>query len=152
MPQNAAMTADENLRKPGEMFTASALKGATPSRQFLFITILGLLLLLVAKYALHSDDLVMYAGCFGVVFYVMFNPWLCLLAKDNKTYLITSFIYYAVIAAAMYGIVYLMTGKYFANSWEVRIILITTTFYMVVAYGMMLALKMLFVDVSEGGL
>jgi hypothetical protein len=52
----------------------------------------------------------------------------------------------------MYGIVYLMTGKYFENSWEVRIILITTTFYMVVAYGMMLGLKTLFLDVSDGGL
>ncbi|MBS1623732.1 MAG: hypothetical protein JSS76_01985 [Bacteroidetes bacterium] len=146
------MTADDSLRKPGEMFTASALKGATPVKQFIFITILGILLLIVAKYALHSDDLVMYAGCFGVVFYVMFNPWLCLLATDNKKYLITSFIFYAIITVVMYGIVYLMTGKYFSNSWEVRIILITTTFYMVVAYGMMLALKMLFVDVSEGGL
>ncbi len=146
------MTADDSLRKPGEMFTASALKGATPVKQFTFITILGILLLIVAKYALHSDDLVMYAGCFGVVFYVMFNPWLCLLATDNKKYLIASFLFYAVIAVVMYGIVYLMTGKYFSNSWEVRIILITTTFYMVVAYGMMLALKMLFVDVSEGGL
>lgn len=150
--QNRAMSEADNLRKPGEMFTASALKSATPLKQFIFITILGLLLLVVAKYALHSDDLVMYAGCFGVVFYVMFNPWLCLLATDNKKYLIASFLFYAVIAVVMYGVVYLMTGKYFSNSWEVRIILITTTFYMVVAYGMMLALKMLFVDISDGGL
>lgn len=146
------MTADANLRKPGEMFTASALKGATPIRQFTFISILGLLCLVIAKFALHSDDLVMYAGCFGLVFYAMFNPWLCLLGTDNKKYLITSFILYVAIAVLMYGTIYLMTGKYFANSWEVRIILISTSFYMIVAYAMMLGIKLLFVDVSEGGL
>lgn len=143
---------DDNLRKPGEMFTASVLKNATPLRQFIFIGIIGLICLFAAKYILKSEDMVMYAGCFGVVFYVMFNPWLCLLSTDNKKYVITSWILYFIIAIAMYGIVYLMTGKYFSNSWEVRIILITTTFYMVVAYGMMLGLKMLFLDVSDGGL
>ena len=86
------------------------------------------------------------------MFYVMFNPWLCLLGTDNKKYVINSWILYILIAILMYGIVYLMTGKYFENSWEVRIILITTTFYMVVAYGMMLGLKTLFLDVSDGGL
>jgi hypothetical protein len=35
---------------------------------------------------------------------------------------------------------------------EVRITLITTTFYLIVAYGMMMALKYLFVDQSGGGL
>jgi hypothetical protein len=74
----------------GEMFTASVLKNATPLRQFIFISILGLLCLFVSKFILHSDDLVMYSGCFGVVFYVMFNPWLCLLGTDNKKYLINS--------------------------------------------------------------
>jgi hypothetical protein len=146
------MSEDVNLRKPGEMFTASVLRNATPLYQFLFIGAIGLVCLLVAKYLLHSEDMVMYAGCFGVVFYVMFNPWLCLLGTDNKKYTITSFILYALITVLMYGIVYLMTGKYFENSWEVRIILITTTFYMVVAYGMMLGLKTLFLDVSDGGL
>ena len=146
------MSEDNDLRKPGEMFTASVLKNATPLRQFIFIGILGLICLLVSKFILQSNDMVMYSGCFGVVFYVMFNPWLCLLGTDNKKYVIHSWILYILIAILMYGIVYLMTGKYFENSWEVRIILITTTFYMVVAYGMMLGLKTLFLDVSDGGL
>jgi hypothetical protein len=146
------MPEDDNLRKPGEMFTASILKSATPLRQFIFIGILGLLCLFVSKYILHSEDLIMYSGCFGLVFYVMFNPWLCLLGTDNKKYVITSFILYFVMAILMYGTIYLWTGKFISNSWEVRIILITTTFYMVVAYGMMLGLKTLFLDVSDGGL
>jgi apolipoprotein N-acyltransferase len=143
---------DETLRKPGEMFTASALKKATPIRQFIFVSIVGLICLLTAKYILHSQDLIMYGGCFGVILYIMFNPWLCLLTDNNKKYIITSFILYPVITVLMYSIVYLWTGKYVENSWEIRIILITASFYLVVAYGMMMGLKMLFLDLSDGGL
>jgi hypothetical protein len=94
----------------------------------------------------------MYSGCFGVVFYVMFNPWLALLAEGNKKYIIISLIFYAVIVVVLYGLIYLWTGKFVDNSMEVRITLITTTFYLIVAYGMMMALKYLFVDQSGGGL
>ena len=146
------MSDDETLRKPGEMFTASILKKATPLRQFIFISLLGLICLFVAKFIMHSNDLIMYAGCFGVVFYIMFNPWLCLLTDNNKKYIITSFILYVIITVLMYGIIYLWTGKFIDNSWEIRIILITTVFYMVVAYCMMMGLKMLFLDQSGGGL
>ena len=99
------MSEDNDLRKPGEMFTASVLKNATPLRQFIFIGILGLICLLVSKFILQSNDMVMYSGCFGVVFYVMFNPWLCLLGTDNKKYVIHSWILYILIAILMYGIV-----------------------------------------------
>ena len=146
------MDDDNTLRKPGEMFTASVLKKATPLYQFLFVSAVSLLYLLVANYVWQSHEQIMYGGCFGVVFYVMFNPWLCLLTVDNKKYLIISWLLYFLIAVLMYGIVYLWTGKWISNSWEVRIILITTTFYMVVAYGMMLGLKVLFLDASDGGL
>ena len=150
--QIVAMSDDSTLRKPGEMFTASVLKNITPLSQFLFVSVLSVLYLLVAKFIWQSNEQIMYGGCFGVVFYVMFNPWLCLLTTNNKRYLIVSWILYFLIAIVMYGIVYLWTGKWLENSWEVRIILITTTFYMVVAYGMMLGLKILFVDASDGGL
>ena len=146
------MSADTNLRKPGEMFTASALKGATPIRQFIFVSIVSLVCLLTSKFILKSDDLIMYSGCFGVVFFVMFNPWLCLLTDNNKKYILTSAILYVLMAILMYGIVYLWTGKSVSNSWEIRIILMTTTFYFIVAYGMMMGLKLLFLDVSDGGL
>lgn len=143
---------DESLRKPGEMFTASVLKNATPQYQFLFVGILGLLYMLVARFVWQSTDQILYAGCFGVVLYVMFNPWLCLLSDNNKKYLAISWVLYIILTTIMYGLVYLWTGKFATNSWEVRIILMTTTFYMVVAYGMMLGLKILFVDASDGGL
>jgi hypothetical protein len=52
----------------------------------------------------------------------------------------------------MYGVVYLLTGKHAGNSWEIRIIFITISFYMVVAYGMMMGLKLLFLDLSDGGM
>jgi hypothetical protein len=146
------MDNDDTLRKPGEMFTASVLKKATPIRQFIYVSILGLICLFAAKFIWHSNDLIMYAGCFGVTLYIMFNPWLCLLTDNNKKYIITSFILYAVITVLMYGIIYLWTGKFVDNSWEIRIILITTVFYMVVAYCMMMGLKMLFLDQSGGGL
>ena len=143
---------DDTLRKPGEMFTASVLKKATPVRQFVFVTIVSAICFLLSKFAWNDKDLIMYSGCFGVVFYVMFNPWLCLLTDNNKKYIITSFILFVINTVIMYGAVYLLTGKYFGNSWEIRIIFITISFYMVVAYGMMMGLKLLFLDISDGGL
>jgi apolipoprotein N-acyltransferase len=143
---------DQNLRKPGEMFTASILKKATPPYQFLFSMGLSLLFIFLSKFALKSNEMMMYSGCFGVVFYVMFNPWLALLTDDNKKYIVTSLIFYSIIAVVLYGLIYLWTGKFVDNSMEVRITLITTTFYLIVAYGMMMALKYLFVDQSGGGL
>jgi hypothetical protein len=134
------------------MFTASALKKVTPINQFIFVSVVGFVCLFAAKFIWHSQDLIMYAGCFGVVFYIMFNPWLCLLTDNNKKYIITSFILYPVITCLMYGMVYLWTGKYIENSWEIRIILISASFYMIVAYGMMMGLKLLFLDLSDGGL
>ena len=143
---------EETLRKPGEMFTSSVLKKATPIRQFIFVSTIGLICLLSAKYIWQSQDLIMYAGCFGVVLYIMFNPWLCLLTDNNKKYIITSIILYFGIVSLMYGIIYLWTGKFLDNSWEIRVILITASFYMLVAYGMMMGLKLLFLDLSDGGL
>ena len=146
------MTEDATLRKPGEMFTASALKKATPFRQFVFVTIVSLICFFLSAVVWHSNDLIMYSGCFGVVFFVMFNPWLCLLTDNNKKYIITSFLLFVINTIIMYGIVYLLTGKHAGNSWEIRIIFITISFYMVVAYGMMMGLKLLFLDNSDGGL
>jgi hypothetical protein len=143
---------EQNLRKPGEMFTSSILKKANPLYQFVFALGISLIFILISKFVLKSDELVMYSGCFGVVFYVMFNPWLALLAEGNKKYIISSLIFYSIIAIVLYGLIFLWTGKFLDNSMEVRITLITTTFYLIVAYGMMMALKYLFVDQSGGGL
>jgi hypothetical protein len=143
---------ESTLRKPGEMFTASLLKKATPLFQFAFVMLVSILALLYSQYVAHSSDLVVYSGCFGLVFFVMFNPWLCLLSDNNKKYFTQSVVYYVLDVLVMYALIYLWTGKAIGTSWEVTIILITTTFYFFVAYGMMMMLKLFFVDVSDGGL
>ena len=142
----------ENRRKTGEMFTASFLKKASPLYQFLFSLGFSLLVMFLAKGIWHSDEMIKYGGSFGVVFFVMFNPWLSLLHDDNKKYFVQSIIFYSIIAVVLYGLIYLWTGISFSNSMEVSITLITTTFYMVVAFGMMTALKYLCIDQSGGGL
>lgn len=142
----------ENQRKAGEMFTSSFLKNATPFYQFLFVTVIGLLLGLIAKFIFHSGDLVFYAALFGIVFYVMFNPWLCLLATNNKQYILFSWLFFGLITLIMFGMLYLLTGMHPGNTWGVSVILVSNLIYMVVTYGMMLALKLLFLDVSGGGM
>ncbi|MFN8308593.1 MAG: hypothetical protein U0T73_01400 [Chitinophagales bacterium] len=144
-------TAD-NSRKPGEMFTSSVLKRVGPLYQFFFAGGLAFLLLLISQFIFHSTDGVIYSACFGVVFYVMFNPWLCLLADSIRPYFLLSLALYAAIVMLMYGMVYLLTGLNPLNSFEIRLILMTTTFYNFVAYGMMSALKLLFINPSGGGL
>lgn len=143
---------EENIRKPGEMFTSSVLKKITPLHQFLFSLTVGILFILFSQFILHSQEMVLYSGCFAVVFYIMFNPWLCVLSVNMKLYLISSWILYFLLALLVYGLVYLLTGLGLHNSFEVKLILITTTFYMIVADGMMSILKMFFLDVSDGGL
>lgn len=134
------------------MFTTSALKKATPFVQFIFIAFVSLLGILFSKYLFHSDDYIQYIACFGVVFYAVTNPWLCLLTSDNKKYIITSFLLYATIILFAYGLVYFFTGQYIFNSFEIRLMLISISFYYVVAFGMMMVLKLLFLDQSGGGM
>ena len=142
----------ENRRKTGEMFTASFLKKASPLYQFLFSLGFSLLVMVLAKGIWHSEEMIKYGGSFGVVFFVMFNPWLSLLQDNNKRYFFQSILFYVIIALILYGLIYYWTGISFSNSMEVSITLITTTFYMFVAFGMMTALKYLFIDQSGGGL
>ena len=139
-------------RKTGEMFTASFLNNATPYYQFLFVSAIGLSAAIFSKYILQSSDLVFYACLFGVIFYVMFNPWLCLLAKENKPYILKSLLYYVILLVGMFGLMYFWTGKHLGNSWELKVILGTTIVYMLFTYLMMMGLKFFFVDVSGGGL
>lgn len=143
---------NSTLRKPGEMFTASSLKKANPFAQFIFIAIISLIGILFSKYLFQSDDYIKYIACFGVVFYAVTNPWLCLLTSDNKKYIITSFLLYGAFILFAYGLVYFFTGQYIFNSFEIKLILISITFYFVVAYGMMSVLKFLFLDQSGGGM
>lgn len=143
---------EDNLRTPGEMFSSSMLKKITPSVQFGFALGLSLLCMFLSKYALGSTELVMYSGCFGVIFFVMFNPWLELLTENNKKYFFQSAIYFVLIAVVLYGIIFFWTGKSVLNSMEVRLTLITAAFYFLVAFAMISALKYLFVDQSDGGL
>lgn len=142
----------DTLRKPGEMFTGSILKKLTPHIQFVFSIVLSLFLMAVSHYVLKSEELVMYSGSFGVIFFVLFNPWLQLLTEKNTNYFLYSLLYYFIIAFVMYGLIYLWFDKSMVNSMEVRITLITSTFYFITAYGIMSAIKYLFVDNSGGGL
>ncbi len=141
-----------NERKPGEMFTDSILKRVTPLNQFLFSASVSFLVILLGKFVWDSKEIIKYAGCFGVVFFVMFNPWLSLLRTDTKKYFIQSVLLYVVIVLLLYGLIYLWTGATIGNSLEVKITLVTTTFYLFVAFSMMTGIKFLFLDPSEGGL
>jgi hypothetical protein len=142
----------DTLRKPGEMFTGSILKKLTPHIQFVFSLALSLFLMAISHYVLKSEELVMYSGSFGVIFFVLFNPWLQLLTEKNTHYFLYSLLYYFIIAFVMYGLIYIWFDKSMTNSMEVRITLITSTFYFITAYGIMSAIKYLFVDNSGGGL
>ncbi|HEY0262105.1 MAG TPA: hypothetical protein VGB95_03705 [Chitinophagales bacterium] len=141
----------DNERKAGEMFTASILKRVTPLNQFLFAAGASFLVMLLGKFVLDSKELVKYAGCFGVVFFVMFNPWLSLLRDDSKRYFLQSVLLYITIVALLYGLIFLWTGATL-NDLEVKLTLITTSFYTIVAYAMMSGIKFLFIDNSGGGL
>ena len=138
-------------RKIGEMFTSSQLKKFTPKSQFIFTSILSIAVMLVGKFT-QSRELIIYGGSFGLVFFVLWNPWLALLAGDNKTYFINSALAYISISTILYGLMYVWTGGSILHSTEVAILLFSTTFYGIVAYLTMFAIKILFLDLSEGGL
>ena len=138
-------------RKAGEMFTSSVLKKFTPRSQFVFTLAISLGVMLVGRY-LQSKDVVIYSGTFGLVFFVLWNPWLALLAEDNKRYFINSTIAYLSINIILFGLMYLWTGVTILNSVEMDILLFSTTFYGVVSYLSMMAIKLLFLDLSDGGL
>ena len=142
---------DATERKPGEMFTASAIRKFTPEAQFIFATLTSLIVMLPGRF-MHSTDLIVYGGSFGVVFFALWNPWLALLAPDNKVYFIKSAIGYLVISLLLFGLVYLWTGLSVLNSVEMAYLLVSTTFYGIVAYMTMVGIKMLFLDLSEGGM
>jgi hypothetical protein len=87
-----------------------------------------------------------------VVFYALWNPWLALLTDDNRNYFIASVIGYTAISVLLFSLMYSWTGLSIINSMEMRLTLISATFYAVVSYLTMVAIKMLFLDQSEGGM
>lgn len=141
---------ESEARNIGEMFTASILKKVTPLNQFLFATGISLLVMLLGKFVLDSKDIIKYAGTFGIVFFVMFNPWLSLLRDDSKKYFFTSLLLYIIISALLIGLMFFWTDATFKDA-DVKITLITCSFYIVVAYGMMTAIKQ-FVNWTGGGI
>jgi len=141
-----------NQRKAGEMFTASILKRITPFNQFLFSFLTSFAVMLLGKYLWQSEELMNYAASFGVVFFVMFNPWLSLLRSDSKKYFILSMLLYFLIVLLLYGFIYLWTGATLGNSLEIKVTLITTTFYILMAYAVMSGIKFLFINQSDGGI
>jgi heme A synthase len=140
------------INTPGEMFTSSVLKKYDPVKQLLFSSVPSVVAMLYGAYVLHSDEFVRYAGCFGLVFFVVCNPWLSLLANNNKAYFLHSVWTYLVNTLLLFGLIHIWTGSSILTSIEMRILLISITFYAVVAYGIMSAIKILFLDQSGGGL
>ena len=80
-------------------------------------------------------------GCFGVLFYAMFNPWLFMLHSEMKKYFFTSLALYITLCVSMFGIIFFMTGESVFNQWSLKIILISSTFFYFVAFGMMRLMK-----------
>lgn len=142
---------ESSERKIGEMFTSSALKKFTPKSQFVFTLAISLIVMVAGRY-FQSKDFIIYGGSFGLVFFALWNPWLALLAGDNKNYFKGSVIAYVFITLILLGLMYLWTGVSIFNSAEMAIILFSTTFYGIVSYLTMVAIKVLFLDLSEGGL
>lgn len=140
----------DNERNVGEMFTASILKKVTPVNQFLFAVGISFLVMLLGKFVFDSKDVIKYAGTFGIVFFVMFNPWLSLLRDDSKKYFFTSIALYVVISAILLGLMFVWADTNFQDL-DVKLILISCSFYIVVAYGMMTAIKQ-FVNWTGGGI
>ncbi len=138
-------------RKIGEMFTSSGLKKITPWYQFSFAIAIALIAMLIGKYY-QSKDLLIYGGSFALVFFVLWNPWLVLLAQNNKAYFYNSLMAYFIMNMVIYGLMYLWAGVSIINSPEIAILLFSTSFYGIVSYLTMLAIKMLFLDMSEGGI
>lgn len=140
----------ENERKLGEIFTASILKKITPFNQFLFAFGVSLFFIFLGKFAFHSKEVIRYAGTFGIVFFVMFNPWLSLLREDSLKYFGTSILLYVVISFALFYPMFIWADATF-NDFDVKVTLVTCSFYIIVAYGMMSAIKA-FANWTGGGL
>jgi hypothetical protein len=75
-----------------------------------FNSAFSLLLIFVSRYLFKSEELVMYSASFGVIFFVLFNPWLQLLTEENSHYFWYSLLYYFIIAIScmdlyIYGLI-----------------------------------------------
>jgi hypothetical protein len=127
----------------GEMFHGSALRRTTPFQHFMVALIAGIVGMLAAKYYFHSNDGVGFMGCFGLMFYALFNPWLFMLAANSLKYFLTSLSLYITLTLLMFGVIYLFTGESIMNKWDLRIIIISATFFYFVAFGMMRLLKLI---------
>lgn len=133
----------------GQMFSRSYLRKTTPFHHFLLSLILGLSGIAAAKLIFQSEEGIGFMGCFGLLFYAMFNPWLSLLANNMLHYFIYSSVLYVLLAVTMFGSIYILTGDSVFNQWNLRIILISSTFFFLVAYGTMRLTKTVLDDSSK---
>jgi hypothetical protein len=138
--------AEDDVIKPGQMFSGSYLRKTTPFQHFALAMLFGLVGMLAAKYIYNSHEGIGFMGCFGVLFYAMFNPWLFMLQADMKKYFLTSLALYVTLCIAMFGIIFLMNGENVFNQWSLKIILISSTFFYFVAFGIMRLLKLVLED------
>ncbi|MBX2902966.1 MAG: hypothetical protein KF872_05355 [Chitinophagales bacterium] len=130
----------------GQMFTHSYLRKTKPVHHFLLALAFGVVGMAAAKLVFASQSGIGFMGCFGLLFYAMFNPWLVLLMADMKRYFLVSLFYYSVLALVMFGTVYLLTGESILNDWGLKITLISSTFFYFVAFGMMWLTKTILDD------
>ena len=137
---------NEVIAQPGQMFSGSYLRKTTPLIHFSFALVLGMLGMLAAKFVFHSQEGIGFMGCFGVLFYAMFNPWLFMLTPKMKEYFFTSLGLYIALLVIMFGTIYVFTSESVLNQWSLKIILISSTFFYFVAFGMMRLLKLVLED------
>jgi hypothetical protein len=133
----------------GQMFAGSYLRKTTPFHHFLLALIFGLVGIATAKLIFTSQEGIGFMGCFGLLFYAMFNPWLFLLANNMLQYFLYSLALYVLLAVIMFGSIYLLTGESVFNQWSLKIILISSTFFFFVAYGTMRLTKTVLDDDSK---
>lgn len=132
---------EDNTIKPGQMFSGSYLRKTTPFHHFALAMVFGIGGMLIARFIFKSQEGIGFMGCFGVLFYAMFNPWLFMLHSEMKKYFFTSLALYLTLCVSMFGIIFFMTGESVFNQWSLKIILISSTFFYFVAFGMMRLMK-----------
>ena len=133
------------------MFTHSYLKKLNPFSQCVFSLVFGSLFVLLAHFRFGTDYAISFAICTGIVFYAIVNPLIGIFHEQPLRYLISSLAGYVVLIFALPTVAHLLGWSWVYSALDFKIILISVTFYYVVAFASIRAMKA-FLDFSGGGL
>lgn len=139
------------LNNPGEMFTHSYLKRLNPLAQCLYSLVFGIALVLLAHFRFQTDYAVSFAICSGIVFYAIVNPLIGIFHERPLRYLMSSIAGYIVLTIALPSVAHWLGWAWVYSALDFKIILISVSFYYVVAFASIRAMKA-FLDFSGGGL